>query len=84
MNIVYVVTKPSNDSTFLLGDHIIFNADGSITCKEAQGWIDKEHVKEAVCGMKWEIDQAWIDREIDKLKTALDALMQIKKTSYGG
>jgi hypothetical protein len=36
----YVVTSDSTDGTFTVGDHIWKETDGSISCVEAQGWID--------------------------------------------
>jgi hypothetical protein len=58
----YVVTRASKDGTFVIGDHVSVNADGSINCKEAQGWIDPSDVAEAMEGMEVEIDREWIDR----------------------
>lgn len=53
----YIVTKESDDGTFQVGDHISFYLDGSIVCKEACGWIDKNEVFEATKGMEIELDE---------------------------
>ena len=63
----YVVTKKSNDGTFRVGDHIRLVGDGAIVCREAQGWVDAQHVKDAVIGMEYEFDRESIIQEIDKL-----------------
>ena len=71
----YVVTKPSDDGTFEVGDHIYMTSDGAISCIEAQGWIDACDVPEAIRGMDIEIDVEWIKRQKKKL---LDALANIE------
>lgn len=70
----YVVTKASDDGTFVEGDHISMNADGSINCREAQGWIDTPDVAEATKGMKFEIDNNWAEMRKAKLRAELAAL----------
>jgi hypothetical protein len=52
----YMVTKPSNDGTFSLGDHIYLENDGSISCLEARAWIVVEDVAEATEGMEIEVE----------------------------
>jgi hypothetical protein len=54
---VYIVTKASNDKTFRVGDHIHMDIDGSIICRETQGWIEACYVAETTEGMEFEIDQ---------------------------
>lgn len=70
----YVVTKPSDDGTFEVGDHISMNAGGSINNREAQGWIDACDVAEATKGMEVEIDYQWVDQRKKKLLEELAAL----------
>jgi hypothetical protein len=52
--VIYIVIKPSKNKEFQIGDHIRFMGDGSVICREAQGWIDKEDVPEATEGMEYE------------------------------
>ena len=68
----YIVTKESDDGTFEVGDHIWLNADGSISCMEACGWIDADDVAEAEKGMEIEIDQEWVDRQKKKFRELFD------------
>ena len=70
----YVVTKPSDDGTFEIGDHISMNADGSINDLEAQGWIDSCDVDEATKGMEVEIDKQWVEQRKKKLLEELASL----------
>ena len=56
----YVVTKPSDDGTFDVGDHISPCSDGAIACKEAQGWITAEDADEAIQGVEVTIDAEWL------------------------
>lgn len=70
----YIVTKASDDGTFEIGDHVSMNAEGSINCREAQGWIDACNVAEASAGMAVVIDQEWIAQRKEKLREELAAL----------
>mgnify|MGYP000972781366 CR=1 FL=1 len=56
----YVVTKPSDDGTFEVGDHISLCSDGAIACKEAQGWVDADEATEAMSGVEVIVDSEWI------------------------
>lgn len=70
----HIVTKGSDDGTFEVGDHIIFNKDGSISCVEAKGWIEKEDVPAASAGMNSEPDREWLQRRKDRLIAELNLL----------
>lgn len=72
----YVVIKASDDGTFEVGDHISLNSDGSITDREAGGWIDECDVVEAMKGVEVEIDTQWIERRKKKLLAELGVLLQ--------
>lgn len=71
---MYVVTKPSDDGTFEVGDHISMNEDGSINNREAQGWVDACDVAEATKGLEVEIDKQWIEHRKKKLIAELASL----------
>lgn len=62
----YIVTKGSDDGTFQACDHIWVNQDGSVSCREAMGWIDAEHVQEAMAGVEYEPDRAWAQRKLEE------------------
>lgn len=62
----YIVTKAIDDGTFQVGDHISPNENGTISCIEAQGWVEKSDVQEAIKGMEYEPDRAWAKRQIEK------------------
>jgi hypothetical protein len=70
----HIVTKASNDGTFQVGDHIIFEADGSISCIEAKGWIDKDDVPSAIIGMESQPDRDWLQKRKEKLRDLLNIL----------
>jgi hypothetical protein len=70
----YIVTKPSDDGTFELGDHIMLCADGAIKCKEAMGWIIPSEVAEATKGMEVKFDMDRIEQHKQKLLKELAAL----------
>lgn len=75
----YIVIKSSDDGTFLKGDHIYLNEDGSISCLEASGWIDKENVEEATKGMEMGIDKEYyrnIDIKLKKFLKGNDDILQ--------
>ena len=69
-----VVTKNSDDGTFIVGDHLIFYSNGDIGCIEAQGFIIAEEVKKATKGMEYEIDTDWIHKEEKALLKKLNGL----------
>jgi len=60
----YIVTKGSDDGTFRAGEHIWLNKDGTVSCREAMGWIEAEHVSEAMAGVEYEPDRAWAQRKL--------------------
>lgn len=60
----YIVTKGSADGTLQTGDHISLNEDGTVSCIEAMGWIEKDHVQEAMAGIEYEPDRAWAQRKL--------------------
>lgn len=62
----YIVTKGSRDGTFQVGDHISLNEDGTVSCREAMGWIEKEHVQEAMSGVEYEPDRAWAKWQLER------------------
>jgi hypothetical protein len=67
----YIITKPSDDGTFEVGDRIIFEDNGDISCIEAQGWIKAADVRDVMCGAEYEIDRAYRDRRIQALREEL-------------
>ena len=71
----YVVTKASKDKTFLKGDHIYFNNDGTISCMEAKGSVEKEDVEAACIGMEYELDAEWVEKQKTLLQARLDKLL---------
>jgi hypothetical protein len=75
----YIVTKASDDGTFDVGDHIYLHEDGSIICKEAEGWIDSMQVEYATKGMIFEIDQTWLSKRRRELLDELEELNALNK-----
>lgn len=74
IGVKYIVTKESDDGTFKVGEHIMFNKDMTISCFEAQGWIEKEDVPEAIKGMECEIDKEWLLKRRRKAEAELSFL----------
>ena len=70
----YVVTKPSDDGTFEVGDHISLCSDGAIACKEAQGWVDADETAEAMAGVEVTIDSEWLSAKKARLLADLEKL----------
>ena len=70
----YVVTKPSDDGTFEVGDHISLCSDGAVACKEAQGWIDADEATEAMAGVEVTIDSEWLSAKKARLLADLEKL----------
>ena len=74
VGIWYIVTYPSNDCTFVIGDHIKLESDGSIICREAQGWIDAEDAGQAEQGMQCQEDAKERQKRVRALRAELDYL----------
>jgi hypothetical protein len=70
----YIVTKPSDDGEFHVGDRISLSDDGSILDINAGGWMDLEHIVDATKGMECEIDHKWLALRKAKLQAELEAL----------
>ncbi len=66
----YVVTKPSDDGTFEVGDHISLCSDGAI----AQGWIDAKDAADAMRGVEVIVDSEWILIRRSRLLADLEKL----------
>lgn len=74
VDVRYIVTRASDDDTFVVGDRIRLYADGSIGNQQAVGWVDAEDVAEATRGMLIEVDAAWYARRKDALDAQIAAL----------
>ncbi len=70
----YVVTKDSDDGTFVVGDKIELLHDNAIGNWTVGGWIDEVDVQEATAGMEVEIDTVWLNSKKDILQKQLDLL----------
>lgn len=70
----YVVTRGSDDGTFVAGDHIWMLSDGDIMCKEAAGWQEAADLPEVTLGMLVEVDAAWVERHRSRLQAELAAI----------
>lgn len=70
----YIVTKDSNDGTFVVGDKVELLHDNAVGNWTVGGWIDAVDVPEATAGMEVEIDTVWLNRKKDVLQKQLDQL----------
>lgn len=73
----YIVTKDSDDKSFLVGDHIRMEA-GCLTCAEAQGWMEKEHLVVATKGMECMPDLDWYAKREAELEQELKSIRERK------
>lgn len=73
----YVVTKASDDGTFNVGDHIWPEQDGSISCREAGGWVDEADVPEAIKGVETTIDREWANTKLAGLSKEYNDLVAL-------
>lgn len=73
-NIRYIVTKGSDDTTFVKDDVIVMHGDGVIMSVQAGGWIEAIDVDDATVGMEIEEDKEWIKAERIRLQKELDNL----------
>ena len=74
----YVVTKPSNDGTFEVGDHVMLLSNGDIACKEDQGWGDAKDAEQALSGAEVTIDVEWIAAKKARLLADLEKLEELQ------
>lgn len=65
-NITYIVTKGSDDKTFLKGDHIKLIADGIVVCSKAKGFLLKEEFEQYKKEINIVIDESYIKKIIDR------------------
>ena len=70
----YIVTKDSDDGTFVVGDKIELLHDNAVGNWTVGGWIDAVDVPEATAGMEVEVDTVWLNRKKDVLQKQLDQL----------
>ena len=70
----YIVTKDSDDGTFIVGDKIELLHDNAVGNWTVGGWIDAVDVPEATAGMEVEVDIVWLNRKKDVLQKQLDQL----------
>lgn len=70
----YIVTKDSDDGTFVVGDKVELLHDNAVGNWTVGGWIDAVDVPEATAGMEVEIDTVWLNRKKDVLQKQLDQL----------
>lgn len=73
-NMRYVVTHPSLCGTLQINDHIWKATDGTIMCREAQGWIPKDEVDEATKGFLIVLDIDYINKRKQELQDQLNQL----------
>jgi len=74
----YVVTKPSNDGTFEVGDHVMLLFNGDIACNEDQGWVDAKDAEQALSGAEVTIDVEWIAAKKARLLADLEKLEELQ------
>ena len=70
----YVVTRDSKNREFQAGDLVWMEADGSIMCVEAHGWMPPEDVITATEGWAIAPDARWAAKTRAELERQLEAL----------
>jgi hypothetical protein len=76
-NIQYVVTKESDDGTFLINDKIRLEENGDISSLNNCGWIDKEKVHLATKGMKYKINASYYKYKREKLSKKIEEISDL-------
>lgn len=76
-NLYYIVTKPSNDGTFELGDQFFIHEDGLIENKTARGFMDLKEFPEVIEGMEYKVDEERLKEQIELAKKKLDNLNKL-------
>jgi hypothetical protein len=71
----YVVTRPSVDGEFLVGDRIRLLANGDVLNCDAGGWMSADDVPSAMRGVRVAIDVAWVATVRETLESQLQDLM---------
>ena len=66
----YVVLKGEESETLQTGDHLQREADGSLICREAEGWLDPGEWEDLE--VEVEIDRDYYVEEQRKLKKRLE------------
>ena len=69
----YIVTRPSDDGTFRVGDRISVEKDGSILCR-GEGWINRDVAEEASEGIEVILDKEWYRARKMALLAELDVI----------
>lgn len=69
----YIVTQPSVNEEFRIGDRIRLLEDGDILL-QGWGWINAEGVPAATAGMEVELDKEWFERRRVGLLEQLEVL----------
>ena len=70
----YIVTHESADGSFQVGDQITLMEDGSLTNRQAEGWLEPDALAEATVGMECGMDRANIQRRKEALLRRLAKL----------
>ena len=70
----YIVTKGTPCGTYQVGDHLCLYENGSVGCREAHGWQEKEdHAELVKAGLEVEVDRQSLERRIARLNEQLAA-----------
>lgn len=72
----YVVTRDSKHREFQVGDRVWMEADGSIMCPAAHGWMSPEDVLQATEGWTIEPDANWIAAMREDIERKLASLQR--------
>lgn len=67
VGVPYIVTRDSNDGSFISCDQITLLENGAIINQQADGWLDEDDLSDATSGMECEVDRARIQRRKDRL-----------------
>ena len=67
VGVPYIVTRDSNDGSFISSDQITLLENGAIINQQAEGWLDEDDLSDATSGMECELDTDRIQRRKDRL-----------------
>lgn len=78
----YIVTKQSDDGTFMPDDLIKLNSDGSISIINEQAFIPADELGDGLAGVGVKVDVEWVKQKLIKAKenytAILDTLVELQ------
>lgn len=75
----YIVTQPSVNKEFQVGDRVRLLDSGDVLNRTAGGWMEAEHLSVATEGMQVELDKEWLQAQYYAVAQRLLELAELIK-----